>query len=50
MNTVIKYVFIYIKKLHIAFSINDADTGILVSQEAVADIGRVRSGKQKKNE
>jgi hypothetical protein len=38
MDTVIEDIFIDIKELHVAVSINDADTGILMSQETVAHV------------
>ncbi len=45
VNTVIKDRLVDIKEFKSPFSINDADTRILVSQEAVADICSVGSCK-----
>jgi hypothetical protein len=39
MHTFIEYIFIYIQQPELAFFVNPTESGILVTQETVADIG-----------
>ena len=50
MHAVVKYGFVYKQEPEFTFFIHPAETGVFVAHQAVADIGGVRTARQKEKE
>jgi hypothetical protein len=50
MHAIVKYGLVYKQEPEITFFIDPAKAGVLVAHQAVANIGGVRTARQKENE